>query len=207
MENYCFRLSTSNSDANIYEIYTYITLHVPMGSGEMYSGAYGWRYFNKIKEDMESDGNVYYANLIVQQGTTGYTRQAVKTAERYTIYIGSLSDNKVNAVIFNGKDVTQEVFNGLYTTPEIKSESILSISYETTPSAIQMISLKDVKVTGYDGEIQVSNIDEPSDIFVYTVDGKLVETVKSAFGSANIQAPSRQLYIVKVGSRTYKLAM
>ena len=102
-----------------------------MGSGEFYSSAYEWRYFNKIKEDMEAGGTVYYANLTVKQGTTGYTRQAVKAAEKYTIFIGSLGDNTVNTVVFNGKDVSNEVVNGYYTTPEIKGESVLSITYET----------------------------------------------------------------------------
>ena len=81
-----------------YDVYTYAILRVPMGSEEVYGAAYEWRYFNKIKGDMESGGRVHYANLIVQQGTTGYTRQAVKAAEKYTIYIGSLGENKVNAV-------------------------------------------------------------------------------------------------------------
>ena len=63
---------------DVYDIYTYATLHVPMGSQEQYSSAYEWRYFNKIKEDMESGGKVHYANLTIKQGTTGYTRQAVK---------------------------------------------------------------------------------------------------------------------------------
>jgi hypothetical protein len=47
-----------------YDVYTYATIHVPMGSKEDYSSAYEWRYFNKIKEDMEIDGKVYYAKLI-----------------------------------------------------------------------------------------------------------------------------------------------
>ena len=189
-----------------YEIYTYANLHVPMGSGEVYSSAYEWRYFNKIKEDMESGGRVHYANLIVQQGTTGYTRQAVKAAEKYTIYIGSLGENRVNAVVFNGTDVTEEVVNGYYTTPEIKGESVLSISYETETSANSAI-LNNVRVTGYDGEIHINYIDEMSDVFVYSVDGELVGNISSVFGSASIHVPAEQLYIVKVGERTYKVAL
>ena len=42
---------------------------------------------------------------------------------------------------------------------------------------------------------------------VYSVDGKIVSDIPSAFGSVNIQVPSEQLYIVKVGSRTYKVAL
>ena len=177
-----------------------------MGSGDVYGSAHDWRYFNKIKEDMEADGRVYYANLTVQQGTTGFTRQAIKASEKYTIYIGSLGQNRVNAVTFNGVDVTDQVANGYYTTPEIKGESVLSVSYETTTSA-RALTLENVKVTGYNGEITIQHIDEPSDISVYTVDGKLIKSIPEAFGSANLQVPAEQLYIVKVGSRTYKVAL
>ena len=189
-----------------YDVYTYATLHVPMGSEEIYSSAHDWRYFNKIKEDMEANGTVYYANLTVKQGTIGYTRQAIKAAETYTIFIGSLGDNKVNCVTFNGVDVTDKVVNGYYTTPEIKGESVLSISFETSMD-VKSLTLNSVKVKGLNGEISVENIDEPSDVIVYSVDGKIVSDIPSAFGSVNIQVPSEQLYIVKVGSRTYKVAL
>lgn len=160
----------NNNGRDKYDIYTYATLHVPMGSKEVYSSAYEWRYFNKIKEDMEADGRVYYANLTVKQGTTGYTRQAVKAAETYTIYIGTLGENKVNAVTFNGKDVTDMVTNGYYITPEIKGESELSISYETA-TEVRSLTLNNVKVIGYDGEIIIKQIDEPSDVSVYSTCG------------------------------------
>lgn len=205
----CVGYSTFSSDSNVrdkYDVYTYATLHVPMGSKEIYSSAYEWRYFNKIKEDMEVNGTVYYANLTVKQGTIGYTRQAIKAAETYTIYIGSLGDNKVNCVTFNGVDVTDNVVNGYYTTPEIIGESILSISFETGMD-VKSLTLNSVKVKGYNGEISVDNIDEPSDVIVYSAEGKIVGNIPSAFGSVNLQVPSEQLYIVKVGSRTYKVAL
>ncbi len=199
-----FKCSSDYRNKN--EIYNYATLHVPMGSKEDYSSAYEWRYFNKIKEDMQIDGNVYYANLVVQQGADGYTRQAVKTDEQFTIFIGSYGINRINTVTFNGEDVTSDVVNGYYTTPEIKGESVLSISYEID-TAVNSLSLKDVKVSGYDGEIRINNIDEPSDVCVYSTDGKLVGNVNAALGSASLQVQGEQLYMVKVGNRTYKVAM
>ena len=189
-----------------YDVYNYATLHVPKGCEEIYSSAYEWRYFNKIKEDMEMDGTIYYANLTVKQGTTGYTRQAIKADESYTIYIGSIGDNVVNGVTFNGKDVTDEVINGYYTTPKIKGESYLSISFEVA-SGIKEFESNNVKVLGFDGSIQITNLDEPCDVSVYTTDGKLVDIVHSAFGDVNLNVPNDQLYIVKVGSRTFKLAL
>ena len=200
-----FECSTDNV-RNMYDIYSYATLHVPMGSGEAYSGAYEWRYFNKKKEDMEINGNIYYANLVVQQGAEGYTSQAVKTEEQYTIYIGSYGINKINTVTFNGEDVTSNVINGYYTTPTIKGESVLSISFEID-TAVNPMSLQDVKVFGYNGKIKVVDIDEPSNVYVYSTDGKLVGNINAALGSVNLQVQEKQLYLVKVGGRTYKVTM
>lgn len=208
---YCAKKSTfgcSTEDLrDSYDIYNYATLHVPMGSKEAYSSAFEWRYFNNIKEDMELDGQVYYANLIVQQGTTGYTRQAVKASEKYTIYIGSIGENKVNAVTFNGIDVTDDVKQGYYTTPEIKGESILSVSYEMESANVNSTTYSNIRVKGYHGEITIDNIDEVSDVSVYTIDGKVISNMPSASGSITLQVPSEQLYIVKVGTRTYKIAL
>ena len=190
-----------------YDVYTYATLHVPMGSGELYASAYDWRYFNKIKEDMESNGQVYYANLTVMQGTTGFTRQAVKASERYTIFIGSQGNHKVNAVTFNGVDVTDDVVDGYYTTPEIMRASVLSISYETSPAAVASPKLNSLRVTASDGAVRVANIDVATDVAVYTVDGKLVGSEASALGSVSISVASGQMYVVKVGERTFKVAL
>ena len=204
----CFTNNTFLSEylRDKYDVYTYATLHVPMGSKEVYSSAYEWRYFNKIKEDMEMGGKVYYTTLTVQNGMTGYTRQAIKADEKYTIYIGSLGENKVNAITFNGIDVTEEVEDGYYTTPELKKESVLSISYETT-TAVNALNQNNVRVTGNNGEITISRIDVPSDAFVYSVDGKLIDSHSTAFGTVSFSVPTGQSYIVKVGSRTYKVAL
>ena len=153
----CSSTNTFECSDNVrdkYDVYNYATLHVPMGSEELYSSAYEWRYFNKIKEDMESGGKVYYANLTVMQGETGFSRQAVKADESYTIYIGSLGNNKINTVTFNGKNVTDEVVNGYYTTPKIKGMSELSISYEEeSASEVKSMILNHVTVSGHNAEI------------------------------------------------------
>ena len=95
------------------------------------------------------------------------------------------------------------MINGYYTTPEISGESVISISYEVNTSRVDASTLNKVKVIGYNGEISIYNIDTPSDVMVYTVDGKLVGNISNAFGDVDIQVPSEQLYIVKVGSRVF----
>lgn len=193
---------------NKYDVYTYATLHVPMGSKEVYSSAHEWRYFPKIKEDMEIGGKVYYASLKVKQGTMGYTEQPVKADEKYTIYIGSLGESAINSITFNGRDVTNEVVNGYYTTPEIKASSELSISYEISdPDVVKSVELSNVRVKGYEGEVTISGVETESDVFVYDTTGKMVASESRVKGEVRLSIPENQLYIVKVGQRSYKVAM
>lgn len=157
---------------------------------------------------MDINGKVYYAKLAVKQGTTGYTEQPVKADETYTIYIGSIGNSKINAVTFNGEDVTDQVKDGYYTTPEIKAKSTLSISYEESQSTnVKEISNPELKVTGNEGEINISGIETPTNVEVYTTDGRLVETQGSVYGNTSIQVKEDELYLVKVGKRAIKIAM
>lgn len=189
-----------------YDVYNYATLHVPMGTKELYSSAYEWRYFNKIKEDMEIGGNTYYAPLKIQQGTNGYIVQNIKADETYTFNIAANGESKINSILFNGEDVTDQLINGKYTTPQIKSASVLSISYETT-TRIESTSLQNVKVKGYNGTLTIDNIDEPSLVAVYTVDGKMIANETNTLGSTTFNVEEGNVYIVRVGERSYKIAM
>ena len=203
-----FICDSKDNVISIYDIYNYAILNVPNGYRDVYNAAYDWRNFKNIKDGSESGGqggaNV---NFTIQMGTIGYTRQQVKMGTSHTIYIGSFGNNRVNAVFFNGVDVTNSVVNGNYTTPEIKGESVLSVTYESNASALSAPEMDNLKVMGYNGEISVDNIDSASSVSVYTVDGKLIDSIPSAIGTARLQVPSDQLYIVKVGNRTFKLAM
>ena len=69
------------------------------------------------------------------------------------------------------------------------------------------LSLNDVRVMGYQNEITISNIDEPSTVTVYGADGKQVAVVPSALGNVTVPVESDRVYLVKVGTRTFKLAL
>ena len=110
------------------DVYNYAILHVPVGSGEVYSTAFGWRNFKRIKEDLDI-------------------------------------------------------------------------------SAVKYLAQEEVKVTGQNGEITISNINEPSEVSVYAIDGRRVGYIPEASGTVTLQVASGQLYVVKVGGRTYKVAL
>lgn len=186
------------------DIYTYATLHVPMGSKDDYASAYEWRYFNKIKEDMTIDGNTYYTTLEINQGTNGFVQHYVKADDTYTLYIGAENHGRVNTVLFNGIDVTDQLVDGYYTTPAITHASKLSISFEQTQGAPAMLS-DALHVYGYDGKIYVTGLDGSQQMSIYTIEGKLIRSLSSAEDSCFDVSDGD--YVVKVGDRTFKVVL
>ena len=191
---------------NKYDVYSYATLHVPMGCKELYSSAYEWRYFNKIKEDMEMNGQVFYTTLSVNQAGDGYVKHYVKADEPYTLFIGSEAGMRINTVMFNGEDVTDRMIDGYYTTPNITRPSKIVVSYEQDPDGVVAVPADDnLHVYGNEGSLYVSGIEEPQRMYVYTLDGKLTST-QMLEGDTRVKL-NDGIYIVKVGERTFKVSL
>ncbi|MBO7470591.1 MAG: leucine-rich repeat domain-containing protein [Bacteroidaceae bacterium] len=191
---------------DIYDVYNYATLHVPMGSKEAYSSAYEWRYFNKIKEDMEMNGQMYYTTLSVNQAGDGYVKHYVKADEPYTLFIGSEVGMRINTVMFNGEDVTDRLVDGYYTTPVITRPSKIFVSFELDPDGISYTPADDnLHVYGTEGSLYVSGLAEPQGMSVYTLDGKLTST-QTIEGDTKLKL-NEGIYIIKVGERTFKVQL
>ena len=189
-----------------YDIYNYAVLHVPMGSKEEYAAAYEWRYFLKIKEDLDINGQVFYTTLSINHAGDGFVQHYVKADEPYTLYIGSEEGTHINTVMFNGEDVTDRLIDGYYTTPNITRPSKIVISYEQDPDGIAYVpNDSKLHVYGYEGSLFVSGIEEPQGMSVYTLDGKLTST-QTLEGDTKIKL-NEGIYIVKVGERTFKVSL
>ena len=206
----CAGLSTfecsTNDVRDKYDVYNYATLHVPMGSKEAYSSAYEWRYFNKIKEDMEMNGQMYYTTLSVNQAGDGYVKHYVKADEPYTLFIGSEVGMRINTVMFNGEDVTDRLVDGYYTTPTITRPSKIVVSFEQDPDGISYALADDnLHVYGTEGSLYVSGLAEPQGMSVYTLDGKLTST-QTIEGDTKLKL-NEGIYIIKVGERTFKVQL
>ena len=177
-----------------------------MGSKEAYSSAYEWRYFNKIKEDMEMNGQMYYTTLSVNQAGNGYVKHYVKADEPYTLFIGSETGMRINTVLFNGEDVTDRLVDGYYTTPTITRPSKIVVSFEQDPDGISYAPADDnLHVYGTEGSLYVSGLAEPQGMSVYTLDGKLTST-QTIEGDTKLKL-NEGIYIIKVGERTFKVQL
>lgn len=189
-----------------FEIYNYAILHVPMGSKEEYAAAYEWRYFLKIKEDLDINGQTFYTTLSVNQAGDGYVKHYVKADEPYTLYIGSEAGMHINTVMFNGEDVTDQLIDGYYTTPNIISPSKIVVSFEQNTNGIASVPADDnLHVYGSEGSLYISGVEEPQVLSVYTLDGKL--TSKQMLESDTKIKLNEGIYIVKVGERTFKVSL
>ena len=188
-----------------YDVYDYAVLHVPMGTKEKYAAAYEWRYFKKIKEDLEINGQVFYTTLAVNQAGEGFVQHYVKADEPYTIYIGSDEGLRINTVKFNGEDVTDRLVDGYYTTPNITRPSKISISFEQSIDNVKAVAEDNLHVYGNEGSLYVAGIEGPKELTVYTLDGKLVES-RYLEGDTRLNM-NDGVYIVKVGERTFKVSM
>ncbi len=176
-----------------------------MGYKEEFATAYGWRDFEHFKEDMDINGETYYASLRVKQGDLGYVDQYIKVEENYTLYIGNESRRRINTIMFNGEDVTDKVVDGYYTTPTIMGNSVLSISYEDNETGVSSVVPDDLKVYGNSEKLFIKNAGKNAEVTVYTIDGKVVYA-NIIDDEAVISLPSA-LYVVKVNERTTKVAL
>ncbi len=128
--SYTFYVNGNND-----EIYQYVYVHIPKGTYEAYSSAYGWRRFERFKEDMTINGIPYYVKLNVTDSNNGYVEQYVKIDESYTVSFGK-KRRAIKKVEFNGEEVTEQIKDNTYTTPVLKEDSRIKIEYDEIESDI-----------------------------------------------------------------------
>lgn len=113
------------------EVLKYAYVHIPMGSYEAYSSTYGWRLFERFKEDVSMDGTPFYVKLnVANDNSKDFVEQYVKVDESYTVKFGKRNGVAVKRVMFNGEDVTRQIDGGSYTTPRLTKDSEITIEYD-----------------------------------------------------------------------------
>ena len=193
---------------NTFDNTTYSTafLYIPTGCEEAYGTAEGWKNFAKIRE---KDFGVKDC-LLALKGISGViVSMKSKTMTQYSFQITADEGWKVSSVSFNGSDVTSELAqNGSYTTPALTGDSELSIVFEQDGN--------EVKEVGEDGQLRVfasgsavtiQNNGDPQQVSVYTTDGKSVKQTIAERGNTRIPLNEGNVYLLKIGERTFKVAM
>lgn len=148
--------------------------------------------------------------LTIKSADNGSIAQLVEKANPYTFIITPSEGWDIESVTFNGSDVTYELDGNEYTTPPITSDSELNIVYKQNDSdaAIKAVrSDSDVRVSASRGKLTVINSGLPTTLSVFSVAGSTVTSNPIGYGTSSIDLPDNNIYIVKVGNDTFKVAM
>ena len=188
------------------KVYRNATLYVPQGTKEAYRAAEVWKNFWKIEEtDVYADNEIY---LTINLADNGCIRQHITSGESCTYTFVAAEGWRINAVTYNGNDVTSQLINGTtFITPAIHSDAVLNVAYVKEGSAIAAATASRIKVQGHQGIISITGTTEGEAIGLYTTSGTLVATATAEGESTQLTVPTGQVYIVKVADTVVKIGM
>ena len=146
--------------------------------------------------------------LTINQADNGCVTQHLVQGSSCIFTIMAAEGWTINAVTFNGKDVTSLLEEGnIFTTPELFEDAVLNISYEKIDDSVESTRANAVKVRGHNGLISISGAAEGEAITIYTLDGTMVANETAAAETTSIEVPTQQVYIVKVADKVVKIGM
>ena len=177
------------------------TLYVPSQSLNAYKSHDAWSKFSKISA---VEAQIY---LTIRQSESGSIREAVNMGGYHSFEILPTSGWSIHSVTFNDEDVTKQLVDGVYTTPALTTNSVLSVVFEEG-SNINTIEGFDARVTvNNNGDIIVSDAIEGETISVFSTNGILLNKVRANGTQTTIKVNEQGTYIVKVGNLTTKLRL
>ena len=178
-------------------------LHVPARSKQNYEIAMGWRDFFSIEEEAAQ------APLILQikSSETGSVNQYIENGSTPSFSFTATEGWKVNTIMYNNVDVTNQLTNGVYTLPAITGNGVLSVSFiETTHSNSRSLSTSNLKVYAMGSELVVANVPERESIAIYNSGGiEILRTQAQADKTVVSGLQKGQVYIVKTAGETIKV--
>lgn len=186
----------------------YSVLYVPEGSQAEYKEDEVWKKFSRIRSFKDEPEKCI---LAIKSAIGGYVEMECVKHASYTFAIKAEIGWQISSVSFNGKDVSTSIIDDVYATPLLEGDSELNIVFEMDAESIDDVANVEVndqlRVTASGSTIYIHNGDEPVSSLVYTTDGKQVKSVVVPYGLTKIPVQSNSVYIVKVGNRTFKVAV
>lgn len=163
---------------------------------------------NSISEDQTLD--VIFAERDDIQMTISHAENGSVTidadyGQSFKIDITPNSGWMLNTVTFNGSDVTSQINDGWYTTPEITEASTISIVFESMNDNVveTRISDSNIKVYGYNKSITVSGVEPTDTIYVFNANGQQI----FSGNDTTINIANTGIFFVKVAGKTFKVAL
>ena len=131
--------------------------------------------------------------------------------ERGSVYEFTITPEEnwlIHSVSFNGNDYTNELDKtNTFTTPKITNNSTITIVYSQAPSGISHNEMSTIRITGTQNGIKVNDANFGTEVYIYTIDGRLIKSQEIKSSSEEIKLENKRLYIIKIGTFTYKLRL
>ena len=181
------------------------TLYIPAGTRSLYVEK-GWSlYFANIVE-MEAGDPIW---LSIMDASNGQSELKCKTGEAYTFRFKPVGNWHVHSVVFNEKDVTDELTaDNEFTTPAMSKSATIIVNYAAGSTSVKSVSQEpEIRVLSLGEEIIVKNAPEGTPIRIYSLSGKLLRMIYPTYNETRINTQSLQeeLLIVKVGEKSVKV--
>lgn len=147
--------------------------------------------------------------LTIQCANSGNIKQNVENGKSYSFQIEPADGWKINSVLYNGQDVTNQLTDdGFFTTPAIAENSTLNVSFESTAeSSVRQAYFNDLKVYANGNTIYIKGIKQGETVSVYDLGGSMIKSIVSKCDSIEIPLPSDQVYIVRTTDKVFKVGL
>ena len=147
-------------------------------------------------------------SLVLKCSEAGAFKRIMQYGETATYEIVPSENWEINTVVFNGEEVTSDLEDGVYTTPEITEDSELSVVFvDIATSVYSLYDTSDVKVYASRQIISIKGLQENTPVAVYNTSGQMEYSNVSTDYEMNINMNKDGVYLVKVGERTFKVIL
>ena len=148
--------------------------------------------------------------IALQTSDNGSIWQPVEMTKQYSYIIEPAEGWTIHSVTFNGTELTVAEGNKV-TTPAVSSQlNRLIVTFEQNAPVTGIAAVTNpsqVKILGYADGIHITNAQPGDVVSVYSMDGRLVRTVKMRSQQADIALKTNCLYIIKVADRVVKVRL
>ena len=122
--------------------------------------------------------------------------------------VTSEENNELYQILWGDYDITSQVTSeGVLQTPEITSDVVLRFIFKETENSIKKTTLNEVKFKANNNGLTISGLTGSEFIYVYTKSGLKVFSEKTSTNQISIPDLSRDVYIIKIGNESFKIAM
>ena len=210
---YCYSTSVEATNKGAFSAaISNATLHIPASAIEYYNSIEPWSSFGKIEAiDGSARPQCATPTIHYESGVLKFFCSTDDVTYHYTLADEDIcSGTGSNIILGVTYTITVYATRDGYDNSEIATATLCWIDAEPKSEGIvdevSQVRANAVLISTKDGQINISGLDDSTNVNVYTVNGLLAESVIIKNGTAiiNPNLPSGSIAVVKIGSRSVK---